>query len=754
MKKFAQWIVRYRLLIVIITFGLTVSLGYQIQDLKLDSDILNSLPTNDPTAEMYKNIGNKFGGNTMGMVILKTTNIFKTSVLEDVKQVTDSLSVMPGISTVTSLTNVIDIKGGNMGIDIGHLIDEYNLPKTQAQLDSLKHRVMSKEMYKGNIVSADGTSTIVMFTLLDHVNKQAVAQRIKAKVKAMHLPETIYFGGMPMMMDDVGHLMKSDMGHLLPLTFLIIMLILFLSFRSFRGVIMPLLSAGISIVWVLGIMQLLGYNLNLITNELPIVLLAVGSAYTIHVINRFNEEKGKNRKKALIKAVSYIAIPVFLSGITTVFGFSSFIFGAYLTMIKQFGMFTSLGVLFALIISLVFVPAFISLFSVYSKRNISQKKTKSRNSFLEKWMLKPSANLINGHPKYILTGSLILVLISAAGITRIKTSVNMANYFEKSNSTRVTEDLMQAKFGGSLPVFVDFKGDMQDPTVLKTMIATEKYMKKFPYIKTTQSVADLIQQMSKVMGEGKKIPDSKIKIQQLWFLLDGQDIMSQLVSGNKKEGIIQSRFASSDSKNMQDFVSYMSKYIKTHSTNKCKIGLTGMPSVYVKLNDSLLRSQFISLGLAIILVILIVALILKSFKKGLFAAIPIIVTIILLFGFMGYTGIALDVATVLVASIALGMGIDYSIHIITHFYSDMKLTNDINQAMNETIMVSGKAIFINVVSVAAGFMVLLLSHIVPIQNFGLLVALSMVGSGFGALTILPVMLILNSRKQKNKFELK
>lgn len=754
MKKFAQWIVKYRLLIVIITFGLTVWLGYQIKDLKLDSDILNSLPTNDPTAVMYKNIGNKFDGNSMGMVILKTTNVFKTSVLKNVKQVTDSLSVMPGISTVTSLTNVIDIKGGKMGIKIGHLIDEYDLPKTQAQLDSLKHRVMSKEMYKGNIVSADGSSTIVMFTLLDHVNKQTMAQRIKAKVKAMHLPETIYFGGMPMMMDDVGHLMKSDMSHLLPLTFLIIMFILFLSFRSFRGVIMPLLSAGISIVWVLGIMELLGYQLDLITNELPIVLLAVGSAYTIHVINRINEEKGKNRKKALIKAMAYISIPVFLSGITTIFGFFSFIFGAYLTMIKHFGIFTSLGVLFALIISLVFVPAFISLFSAYSKKNISKKKSKSRNSYLEKWMLKPSANLINRHPKYILTGSLILVLISAAGITRIKTSVNMSNYFEKNNPTRVTEDLMQAKFGGSLPVFVDFKGDMQDPTVLKTMIATEKYMKKFPYIKTTQSVADLIQQMSKVMGEGKKIPDSKIKIQQLWFLLDGQDIMSQLVSGNKKEGIIQSRFASSDSKDMQEFVSYMNKYIKSHSTSQCKIGLTGMPSVYVKLNKSLLRSQFISLGLAIILVILIVALILNSFKKGLYAAIPIIVTIVILFGFMGYTGIALDVATVLVASIALGMGIDYSIHIITHFYNDIKSTNDINQAMNETIMVSGKAIFINVVSVAAGFMVLLLSHIVPIQNFGLLVALSMVSSGFGALTILPVMLILNSRKQKNKLELK
>ncbi len=747
MKRLAKNIVKFRIIIVILTLGLTAWFGYQIKDLKLDSDIINSLPNDDSIAMMYKNIGNKFGGNSMGMVILKTDNIFKPSVLKDIKQITDSIAIMPGISTVTSLTNVIEIKGSDMGIEVGHLVDEYDLPDTKNELDSLRQRVMAKEMYRGSIVSDDGTSTIVMFTLLDNTDKQAVAQHVKAKTDAMHLPETIYFGGLPMMMNDVGSLMKNDMSTLLPITFIVIMLILLLSFRSLQGVIFPLLSSGISIIWIMGLMQILGYSLDLITNELPIVLLAVGSAYTIHVINRINEEKGKNRKKALIKAVAYITIPVFLSGITTVFGFASFIFGAYLTMIQHFGIFTALGVLFALIISLVFIPALISLFSMYNEKNRSKKSDTKPKTILAKWLLQPFASLINRHPKYILTASLILIIISGIGIIHIKTSVNMSNYFEKDNPTRITDDLMKAKFGGSMPLFVDFKGDMQNPEVLKTMMATEEYMKKFPYVNTTQSVADLIQQMNDVMGEGKKIPDSEAKIQQLWFLLDGQDIMSQLVTDNLDEGIIQSRFASNDSKDMEDYVAYMNKFVKTHSSKQCRIFFTGMPSVYVKLNNSLIESQFTSLSLAILLVVLIVGLILKSLKKGIYAAVPIIATIIILFGFMGYAGIALDVATVLVASIALGMGIDYSIHIITHFYNDLKTTNNTKEAINETIMVSGKAIIINVASVSAGFLVLTFSHIVPIQNFGLLVALSMVGSGFAALTILPVILIIATNKQ-------
>jgi len=324
----------------------------------------------------------------------------------------------------------------------------------------------------------------------------------------------------------------------------------------------------------------------------------------------------------------------------------------------------------------------------------------------------------------------------------------MNEYFKEDNPTRVSEDVMQEKFGGSQPVFVVFKGDIQSPEVLNMMIKTEDYMEQYPEISTTQSIADLVEEMNNAMGEGKKIPTSKEKIEQLWFLLDGQDILSQLITDELDEGIIQSKFASSDSKEMSDFVDYMNEFIKENSTEDCQISITGMPSVYVRMSESLLSSQASSLTIAILMVLIIVGLMLRSFSKGVYATIPIIATIAILFGFMGYAGIALDIATVLVASIALGIGIDYSIHVITHFNHSMKETGDINKALEDTIMISGKAIVINVVSVAAGFLVLLFSQMVPLQNFGLLVALSMVGSGLGALTLLPVILILANRKKQ------
>ena len=746
MGQFTRKILKNRWIIIASVIVLTLFFGYQTRFISINSDIVSSLPDDDPAALLFKNIGNQFGGNEMGMIVLESDNVFKNDLLQHVKQITDSLKITHGVSTVTSLTNILDIKSTEEGIEIGKLVDEYNLPDNQSQLDSLKSYVFSKEMYKGAIVSEDGTATVIMFTLLPDADKQAVAKGIKEKIEAFNLPERIYFGGLPFMLNDVSDLIISDIVWLLPIVFIVIALILYFSFKSLRGVLMPLLTAGIAVIWTIGIMVTAGHELTIILNIVPIILLAVGSAYTIHVINSFNVSKTTDINQTIIKALGYVIIPVVLAAVTTAIGFVSFVLGAYLTMIRDFGIFTAIGVMVSLILAIFFVPALTSVFSKNDNKktaDLTEKKT-----ILSHVILQPLSNLLFKHPKYIFSIWGILMVISIVGMFLIKTSTNMADYFKKDNPTRISEDLMQKKFGGSFPVFVVFDGDVQSPEVLKTMIKTEQFMKQDPNISITQSVADLIEQMNDAMLEGEKIPDDRTKIEQLWFLLDGQDIMPQLVSEDLDRGIIQSKFASVENKEIEAFTKKMQQFIEENSNENCKIELTGMPSVYVRLNDSLIKSQFSSLLIALVLVVLIVGMIFRSISKGIYATIPIIATILVLFGFMGFTGIPLDIATVLVGSIALGIGIDYSIHFISGFNSHLKENGDAEKAIEKTLLSSGKAIIINVTSVAAGFLVLLFSQLVPLQNFGLLVAISMFGSGLGSLTLLPVILILANRKRK------
>jgi predicted RND superfamily exporter protein len=744
MEKMFKTILKIRWIIILLVIAITVFLGYQIQGIRINSDVISSLPDNDPDAVLLKKIGAEFGGNKMGMIILESDNVFTTEVLQHVRQITDSVAEIEGISSVTSLTNVMDIKEGDDGMEIGKLIDENNLPDSPEELALLKQRVLSKEMYKGAIVSEDGTATIIIFSLFDSTNIQALANTVKAKTESLHLPEHIYYAGSPMMITSIAQLIATDLTRLLPVAFLLIAFVLFLGFRNVRGVLLPLLTATIAIIWVIGIMALMGSEMTMVSNNIPIVLLAVGTAYAIHVLNRIDQVKAELGKAIVIALVS-VTIPVILAALTTITGFVSFIFGSYLTMIMDFGMYTALGTFIALVLSLFFVPAVISAFS-WKEKSKDVKSGESGKSYFSDYFLAPLQKLLFKHTKGILITWIIMTLVSIGGIFLIQRNVDIRNYFKKGNPTRVAEDIMTKKFGGTKPIFVLFKGDIQSPEVLKTMLLTEEYMKQSPGVITTQSVADLIVDINAALGEGRKIPDDKDKIEQLWFLLDGNESMHKFVSDDQDEAIIISKFLSPDNKAKIEFGKYMKKFITNNSTAACTIEITGMPFIDVTMDRSLIYSQMGSLAFALLFVIIIVGAILRSFAAGIYAAIPIIAAIIILFGVMGYTGIPLNIATVLVASIAMGIGIDYSIHVIAHFKHSLKNGATISQAMEDTIGISGKAIMINVISVSAGFLVLLFSEMVPLQYFGLLIFLSMVGSGLSALTLLPVILILAHRK--------
>lgn len=742
-KNISKKIVSFRWITIILVILSTGFFGVQLSQLTIDADIIKSLPDDDKNAKLLKHISKNFGGNNMGVIILETDNIYQTKVLEHVSILTDTLSRIEGISSVSSLTNIINIKGSEYGIEVGRLVDEFELPSSPEEFQKLRNNILSNNMYKGTIVSEDETSTLIIFNLEDEANVNEVAKNVLKNTEALKLPETLYYTGSPMLVTYISELMKSDLTKLLPLAFLVIAFILFFSFKTISGVLLPLLTAVISIVWSLGLMALLGFSMSMISNNIPIILLAIGSAYSIHVINRINQLRSRNEPNTVATALAYVLVPVILAATTTMIGFVSFIFGAYLEMIVDFGIFTALGTLFACLLSIFFVPAIMSFNK--SKNEISEVH-KTKDSFLTNSLLKPLNTLLFKYPKQIFVIWLLLIIVSLFGLFSIKRSVDIQEYFKKDNPTRLAEKIMVDKFGGTKPVFVLFKGNMQDPKVLKTMQKTAVYMEQSPDIYTSMSIANLISELNFAITGNRNIPEDPEQIQQLWFLIDGNEMLQRFVSEDLDEGIIISKFKSPDNQSKKVFSEYMNAFIKENSSENCQIEITGMPFVDITMDQSLINSQMGSISIAILFVIFIVGLILRSLKSGLYASIPIIAAIIILFGVMGLTGISLNIATVLVASVALGIGIDYSIHIISHFNHVFKDTQNFKRAIQETILISGNAIIINVIAVSAGFLVLIFSDMVPLQYFGLLIAISMISSGLGAITLLPAILILVNKK--------
>ncbi|NOX86934.1 MAG: RND family transporter [Chlorobi bacterium] len=747
MEKLANIAIRYRWTIFVMVLLLSAFFGYQLKFLKVDSNIVDSLPKDDTVVSLFNEVGQRFGGNEMGMIILEGQNVLDPQVLNDIQRITDSLSEMNGILSVTSLTNIMNIEVEGDNFEVGKLINDNNWPQNRQQADSLRKVVTANKMVAGNIISTDGTATIILFTFQENDDVHAVSQKIMDMVKKMNLTEKYYFGGSSFLTLYVADVISDDLIRLIPISFLLISVILFMSFRSIRGVVLPILTAALAILWALGIFVMLGMKLSMVSNNVPIIILAVGSAYAIHVLNRINQCKEKNTRMAIVKALSFMIVPVALTALTTMVGFLSFIFGAYLKMIRDFGLLAAMGTFFAAMFALVFVPAMIAIFPAKRKKG-GGAVSRHENPIMTKYILLPLSRMVIKKRYTVVTVWLLLFAVSIVGIFMIKRSVDVSDYFKPNYPASVANKIMAEKFGGSKPVFVVFKGDMQSPEVLKRMLDLEKYMKNSPYISNTQSIADVVAKLNDAMGEGNVIPGDEAKIQQLWFLIGQQESVSRLVTEDLDQGIIIAKFNDHGHNDIKVFNDYMQKYFREHPSGNYSIEITGMPFVNSQLDKSLLRSQLFSLVIAIVLVIIIVSLLFKSFIKGLYASLPILATIAILYGIMGLTGIPLNVVTVLVASIAMGIGIDYSIHFVSHFNHSIKNYNSIKTAVEETMLVSGKAIMINFISVSAGFLVLVFSELVPMIYFGILIALSMLGSSMGALTLLPSIILIGVRKYK------
>ncbi len=744
-RNLASLIIRFKVWVLILVIVLTAFFGYYATKVQIEPDIMKSLPQSDTLVKLYDYVGDKYGGNNSCIVILETKNVFTPQVLKDVRAVTDTLQNLEGISSVTSLTNIMDIKSSDWGIEIGKLVDEYDLPTTEKQLDSLKQRVFSDDMYRGVIVSKDGSATAIIAQIASDNQRLEIAKKIKQKIKQMHLKEKVYFAGMPFMMNDTSDLILRDLARLIPIVTLIIVLILYLGFRSLRGVLLPLLTVGISAVWTIGLISLTGNKLDIISDIIPVILLALGTAYAIHVLNRINEQVKDTSEEELVEALAGIISPVFMAYLTTAFGFISFIFKSYLSSIKLFGLFSAIGITFAFILAVAFIPAMIATFHF---KRASQYKSDTK---LVQSVLQPLAGKIYDRP-WLTVGIWIgIAVIFAFGIPRIERKVDMVSYFKKGSPIRQAQEIVDKKFSGVSQITVLFKGDVQDPKFLMTMDSVANYMQSIsPYVKNVMSVSDLIKRMNDAMGEGKKIPNDRAKIEQLWFLLDGQEVMDRLVDPDLNEAVIQAQFASLDTKASNEFAKKIEQYVKQHSTKDIQISVTGLPSIYRKLDYSIIISQYSSLVLAIILMIAIISLIMWSFQSGLLAMVPLFLTLITSYGLMGFVHIPLSVSTVLIASVTMGVGVDYSIHIISHYREYLNKFGDTRKAIVETIRVSGNAIVLNVLSVALGFFALIFSALVPIKDFGVMMGFSMIVSGFSAITLLPALIVILNKNKTQK----
>jgi predicted RND superfamily exporter protein len=429
--------------------------------------------------------------------------------------------------------------------------------------------------------------------------------------------------------------------------------------------------------------------------------------------------------------------------LTTLIGFLS-LQSHVLPPAQELGILVSFGIAIAFLQCISFLPAALCLLPspVFKSGRQSTKLLNDRN--LNRWGI-----LLVRFRNYILIVTVLVILGVATGIPRVRIDTNPVNFFNWKSEFRQASEFIDREFGGSSQIALLAEGDIKDPDFLKEMEKVTAYLQTKPMVTQVTSIVDQLKMMNKAFhGDSvayKIIPATRDKVAQYLFLYsitgDSKDL-DRFVDYDYERAQIMARVRETGSTEAHRLYLEILDFLQREMNPAHFPAVTGMAAFIGVLAEMVVKGQIWSLLASIVLVFLCTALIFRSFSAGLLSIMPLSGAIILLFGLMGYLNIHLDMATVMLSSIMIGVGVDYTVHYIYRYRREVGLGASIQEAVPLTIRTSGKGILYNALSVIIGFAVLLLSGFVPIYFFGFLIVLSIVACLLGALILIPVVTLI------------
>jgi len=454
---------------------------------------------------------------------------------------------------------------------------------------------------------------------------------------------------------------------------------------------------------------------------------------------------GQNVKAAVEASLDALTLPIFLAALTTIAAFLSMIF-APLKVLLGYGVGISVGIVWAWLLTTIMLPSILVL-----KRWKSDSSAVSHASIVERFVI-GFGEKVMGHPRTVLIGATMVVIIGLLGISKLNIEVNMKNFFKPDNPIRQSLQFMDDEMTGSMDLQLLINADLKSPEVLTKMASIQEFVEKHPSVTLTISIADIIKQMHRMVKDNdpafETIPDSRAKINNLFTLysMSGDpDDFSSLVDYDYKKGLATSMMRSISTSEIVVLVDDIETFLAQEDYQDLHITITGMLVVFRDLVYLILQSSFISIFASIIVIALIATYFFKHWLWGVLAVIPLSSAVILNFGLMGIFGVDLNHVTALLSAIIIGVGVDFAIHYISQFRSHLRkfgLTDDIS---HETMQDVGFPVILDAASNMA-FGALLFSEFVPMIHMGGLMVFAMVSTSMGTLTLLAVILEMLKNK--------
>ena len=764
MKWIGKFVIRFPKLVIALVIGVTLFFAYQIPNIKLNNDSREFIPPQDEDRLYNEAMQEIFGNDDVVYIGFVTDNIYTPKTLAKIATLTTAFEEIDGVDDVTSLATIKNIEGVDGGMEVYPFVDEDELPEAEEQTQKIREQLELWDVLVDNLVSKDGKATSIVVELEPNASmemQEAVFKEVRNIVDAnKEAGESYHYSGYTSINVLLGEYMLKDIRNLLPFAFLVVAITLYLSFKTVRGVALPLLNVALSVIWTVGAMSLLGVKLSLTCTAIPVILVSVGTAYAIHITRDYYDEVNRGLPKDEIFATCFskIGIAVIMAGLTTVAGFATLYTSAVIP-IRDFGVFAAFGTFIALVLAMTFIPAILFLEKLPERHETDEEKESSGHLTHTQKYRQAQVTFAMAHRTWILLAVLVLILLGAWGASRLEVNDNGIAYFRKGTQVRTDDDALMAHFGGTHMFSVIVEGpepdSMKEPVILRNMEGLQRHIEqKFPAIGKTMSLADYIKKMNMAMNENDPafytLPDTRELVAQYLLTYESggdPDDFSDVVDYEYQKGRIILLSKNGDTKHTQQVLDEVYAYAKANFDQAYKVRVTGSAYTPVVMDRYVVSGQISSIISSIITVWILNCIIFRSFVGGTIAIVPLSITVLVNFAAMGFLKVPLEVGTSIVANVAVGIGVDYAIHFLTRFryeFEALKLPNTHEgffRAAVETAISSGQAILFNATSVALGFLVMVFSTFVPLIRLGALVATVMFISSSVSMIVLPAILV-------------
>jgi uncharacterized protein len=714
--------------------AITAFFSWHLPSLSFKTTVYDLIIESLPEARAYEEFRDLFGSDEIIRLVVRGDNILEPLTFAKVSRLSDACAGIPGVRRIISLP------------EVRKTVD----PRSEWNLTRFTTMLAPVALFQRNLISEDHRTTIITMVLGEDADKGAVIDAVDTLIRQSGKSLGLYQIGIPEVSEALARYSRQDFLRLTPVTLAVIALLLLVLFRSIHCLLLPLSCVSLAMVWTFGCMSWTGVSVSMLTIIVPVILIAVGTAYCLHICSEYLNQAGlRSDPRAACRATfSRMAFPVALAVLTTIIGIGSLMINR-ITAIKEFAYFACFGIASLMIITLTFLPAMLALLPPPRSggQGVSRGVARLLNELLARVI---SLNL--GYQKQCLVVLGGIVAICVVGLFFIRVETNPVSFFKPNTPVSRHFHAIYRQMSGSFPVHVVMGGPTEDyfesPDNVAELDRLQRFLDTLPGVDKSVSFADYLKLVNYAYNrfdtQYYALPEDAYEMRMLinnFKSLLGNDLLGSFMSPDMRQANILLLTHISSSRQFLGTKAAIFGHVRKEFDRALNWQVTGLGMVIAASSQLITIGQVKSLAISLVLIFGIMVALFVSSKVGLIAVIPNLFPILVNFGLMGLLGIPLSVATSLIASVAIGLAVDDTIHYLVRYNSEFKKDLDKDRAMRETILAVGRPIVFTSLTIGIGFSVLLFSHFQPTAIFGLLMVITTVSALVGDLILLPALML-------------